>query len=90
MNARGKKIYTVVDLFSGAGGFHLGFSQAGFRIALAIDNDKSVAKTHEHNFPDIPLINKDIRDVKPENIEEIIGTQKIAVFIGGPPCQGFS
>ncbi len=80
----------AIDFFSGAGGFHRGFEKEGFEIILAIDNDPSVRKTHEKNFPHIPLLNKDIKDISFKEIENIIGNKKIDVFIGGPPCQGFS
>ena len=36
---------TVVDLFCGAGGLSLGFTQAGFRISLACDLDAVACNT---------------------------------------------
>ena len=35
-------IYNAIDLFSGAGGLHIGFEKAGFGIKLCIDNDNLV------------------------------------------------
>ena len=35
----------VISLYSGAGGLDLGFEQAGFKIKLAIEIDKSCCKT---------------------------------------------
>lgn len=32
--------YTAIDLFSGAGGLHIGFENAGFEIKLCIDNSR--------------------------------------------------
>ena len=49
-----KKKYTVIDLFSGAGGLHIGFENAGFEIKLCIDNNDLVERTHKRNFPNIP------------------------------------
>jgi len=40
----------VIDLFCGAGGLSEGFRQAGFKIALGIDNEKSCIETFNKNF----------------------------------------
>lgn len=80
----------AIDLFSGAGGLHMGFEKAGFGIKLCIDNDNLVEKTHKRNFPNIPIINRDIRKVSVDEIKTYIGNETLDVIIGGPPCQGFS
>ena len=80
----------AIDLFSGAGGLHMGFEAAGFAIKLCIDNDDLVERTHKRNFPNIPIINRDIRKVFAEEIKSYIGENTLDVVIGGPPCQGFS
>ena len=59
---------SAIDLFSGAGGLHIGFENAGFDIRLCIDNDALVERTHKRNFPNIPMINHDIRDITTEQI----------------------
>lgn len=82
--------YKAIDLFSGAGGLHIGFEEAGFDIKLCIDNDKLVERTHKRNFPDIPIINRDIKYVSTEEIKSYLEDGTIDVVIGGPPCQGFS
>ena len=41
-----KNTYNAIDLFSGAGGLHIGFEKAGFGIKLCIDNDNLVERTH--------------------------------------------
>lgn len=86
----GKKKLTAIDLFSGAGGLHIGFERAGFDIKLCIDNDNLVERTHKRNFPHIPMINQDIRTVTPEDIKSYLDDGVVDVIIGGPPCQGFS
>ena len=82
--------YKAIDLFSGAGGLHLGFERAGFDIELCIDNDNLVERTHRRNFPNIPMINKDICTVTSNEIRGYLSSGKVDVIIGGPPCQGFS
>lgn len=82
--------YDAIDLFSGAGGLHIGFEEAGFNIRLCIDNDALVERTHKRNFPNIPMINQDINSVSIETIKGYLNNGTVDVVIGGPPCQGFS
>lgn len=82
--------FQAIDLFSGAGGFHIGFEKEGFEIKLCIDNDDLVERTHKRNFPNIPIINRDIRTVSSEEIKTYLDDGTVDVIIGGPPCQGFS
>ena len=44
---------TVIDLFSGAGAFSLGFHAAGCRILAAVDVDESCGQTYRKNFDDL-------------------------------------
>lgn len=88
-----KKIrkYNVIDLFSGAGGFSLGFKNSGyFDILLSIDNNKSLSETYEKNFKDVRHLTRDILSFDKNEIKELIKDKVIDVIIGGPPCQGFS
>lgn len=82
--------YKVVDLFSGAGGFLLGFENKGFDIVLSTDFDEDCEKVHKTNRPNIPFLRADIRTLSNETIDEYLHGQEIDVLIGGPPCQGFS
>ncbi len=50
---------TVMDLFAGAGGFSLGFSEAGFPIATAIEIDEWASETFQSNFPEATVITRD-------------------------------
>jgi len=81
---------TYIDLFSGSGGFSLGFDNTGFDNIFSLDNEKSFCNTYRKNFPKHLLIEKDIIKFKREDIKKIIGDRKVDVIIGGPPCQGFS
>lgn len=81
---------TYIDLFSGAGGFSLGFDNAGFRNIFSIDIEPSFCKTYIKNFPKHKLITKDISKLEDNEIIDYVNNINIDVVIGGPPCQGFS
>jgi len=86
-----KKRPTVLDLFCGAGGFSLGFEQAGFDISLGVDRDGYHVATHERNFPRGKTICASVTDLSADSIlSEVPDQSSFDVIIGGPPCQGFS
>jgi DNA (cytosine-5)-methyltransferase 1 len=74
---------TVISLFSGAGGFDLGFVEAGHKIRWANDNDEDAVGTYRLNIGP-HILPGDISDIPSEKIPS--GD----VVIGGFPCQGFS
>lgn len=78
----------VLDLFSGAGGFSLGFELAGCKIIGAIEHDKWAADTFQRNHIGTKMLLGDIESFDNEYIKQEIPT--IDMIIGGPPCQGFS
>ncbi len=81
-----------IDLFAGAGGMSLGFEQAGFEIAAAVDYDPIHCATHEFNFPDCKTICRSVTDIDGSYIRDKakLGKRDIDVVFGGAPCQGFS
>ena len=79
---------TVLDLFSGCGGFSLGFIQAGYEVVGFVEMWKPAIETYKLNHPNAKHLGYDITKIKNEEILEY--KNKIDVIIGGPPCQGFS
>lgn len=59
-----------VDLCSGVGGMSLGFEQAGFEIAAAVEVDSIHSSTHAHNFPNCVNINADLAEITGNAIRE--------------------
>lgn len=81
---------TVVDLFSGCGGFSLGASQAGFHVVAAVDIDPDLSSSHRLNFANTRLI---VDDITTLDLRKTLGERAASTLegiIGGPPCQGFS
>ena len=75
--------FTVLDLFSGIGGFSLGLESTGYFETIAfVEKDQFCQKVLAKNFKDIP-IEGDIRNVKGQRYGADVVT-------GGFPCQPFS
>lgn len=75
----------LISLFSGAGGLDKGFHNAGFRTVVANEFDPKICPTFRANFPDVNLIEGDIRDIPSDAFPE-----HVTGIIGGPPCQSWS
>ena len=83
----------MVDLFCGAGGLSLGFTQEGFVTCLANDIQDVCVDTYAHNHLETPrnrIILGDIKDKVVDHVEELLKGVHVDIIIGGPPCQGFS
>jgi len=78
----------VLDTFSGAGGFSLGFHLAGAEIIGAIEVDQWATDTFKYNHPNAKVIKKNIVDM--DDGEILHNFNDVNVLLGGPPCQGFS
>lgn len=75
---------TIGSLFAGIGGIELGFEQVGFRTIWANEIDTDACVTYRHNFTDIKLFEKDIRNL------DISQLECVDVLTAGFPCQPFS
>lgn len=82
----------AVDLFAGAGGLSLGFEQAGFTVAAAVELDPVHCATHEFNFPRSATICAGVESLSGTDIRSCAGLENVDIDVvcGGPPCQGFS
>lgn len=82
--------YKVLDTFAGAGGFSLGFEQAGAEVIGAIEVDSWACETFKFNHPNATVIKSDITSLSDELILASFGENRPDIILGGPPCQGFS
>lgn len=76
----------AISLFSGAGGFDVGFKKAGFDILWANDLNGDACETYRNNIGN-HIHQGDVNSLKQAPIMDLSG---IDVVFGGPPCQGFS
>ena len=85
------KKYSIVDLFSGCGGFSQGFEAAGFKVVAANEFWEPAQETYTYNHKEVKFIKGDVtlKETK-EQLYAAVGDQKINVIIGGPPCQAYS
>ena len=77
----------VVDLFSGAGGLTMGFTDPAYEVLFGVEHDAAAATTYAANFKH-PMLNNDITKLDADALRKQYGPADIV--IGGPPCQGFS
>lgn len=74
---------TYGSLFTGVGGFDLGFDQAGYDCRWQAEWDKHCQQTLAHHWPDIPR-HSDVCDINGADLEPV------DVITYGSPCQDLS
>jgi DNA (cytosine-5)-methyltransferase 1 len=84
----------ILSLFSGCGGFDLGFANAGFEVALALDIDPSAVETYNHNHKGNRAEVCDLSATCGEDVIKRLDKKQLSApprgVIGGSPCQSFS
>ena len=85
-----RKLFNVVSFFAGGGGSSCGYKLAGGDILCVNEFQQVHADTYNANFPDTPVIVKDIKAVTGKLIREKIGDIDIDILDGSPPCPPFS
>jgi DNA (cytosine-5)-methyltransferase 1 len=86
------KEFSFVDTFAGAGGLSLGMENAGFNPIFVNEIEPRFLESYYFNR-ELPLENyfcDDIKKLVNEHEKYKHHFQNIDLFIGGPPCQGFS
>jgi len=77
--------YTVLDLFSGIGGFSLGLERTGgFRTIAFCEIEPFPRKVLAKHWPDVPIF-EDVRQLHAADLPEAVD-----VICGGFPCQDIS
>ena len=77
--------YSVIELFSGAGGLALGLSNSGLKTKLLVEMDKDAVSTLRKNRPGWEYMQEDIKKV-----DFTAYKNKVDIVAGGFPCQSFS
>ncbi len=69
------------SLFTGIGGFDLGFEQAGLECAWQVEINKDCQKVLQRRFPNVERF---------EDITRTANLSRVAIICGGFPCQDLS
>ncbi len=76
---------SFISLFSGCGGFDIGYVAVGFEPLAAFESDANIAKQYRANIG-VPAYVTDLA----ANFPASSSWRGLSTVISGPPCQGFS
>jgi len=83
LKSKRKTDYSTIELFAGAGGTAIGFSNAGLKHVLLNEWDKNCIATLKKNRPKWKVIGGDVSKISFKGV-------KADIVQGGFPCQAFS
>ena len=88
--------WTVLSLFSGAGGLDLGLEAGGWQILVQVDLDPGAVETlcmgAEKRAYETRIFPEPIERVSPSLLRRSLGLRRgeLGLLAGGPPCQPFT
>jgi len=83
----------AIDFFCSGGGMTCGLSQAGVDVIAGVDNDPTCKETYEINNPSSKYLLYDIKKLKEEELQKLLGLKKNdpdLILVGCSPCQYWS
>jgi DNA (cytosine-5)-methyltransferase 1 len=79
--------FTHLDLFSGIGGFAIGFQNAGFRTIAFAETDPDASLVLRHHWPDVPNLG-DVKLITKKSLLSLGASHACPLVVtGGVPCQ---
>lgn len=86
----GLQMLECIDIYCGAGGLSLGLSQAGLDVRAAVDASADCKTTYEANIPNVRFHQRQLEELRSDDLMADIMNPRQFVLAGGPPCQLFS
>lgn len=77
----------VFDIFSGSGGYSLGFEEAGMKTVAFCEYEEYAKRVLKKNWPDVPIYG-DVKNVTSQQLKE--DNIDFDIICGGFPCQDIS
>ena len=87
-----QKKFKAISLFAGVGGGCMGIKLAGGEVLAINEFIDEAQRVYKINFPDVPIIPNDIRELSGEDIMKVAGIKKgeLDLLAASPPCSSFS